>query len=100
MTEQTVSRQIYYRVFAALLALTLLTWGIYHIDLGGQLNLIVAITIAICKATLVVLFFMHVRYSDRLTWVFIGAGIFWLVLLITFTLSDYLTRSWLAVVGW
>jgi cytochrome c oxidase subunit 4 len=100
MTEQIVSRQIYYWVFGALLALTLLTWGIYHIDLGGQLNLIVAVTIAICKATLVVLFFMHVRYSDRLTWVFIGAGIFWLVLLITFTLSDYLTRSWLAVVGW
>jgi cytochrome c oxidase subunit 4 len=100
MTEQIVSRQMYYRVFAALLALTLLTWGIYHIDLGGQLNLVVAVVIAICKATLVVLFFMHVRYSGRLTWVFVGAGIFWLVLLIAFTMSDYLTRSWLTVVGW
>jgi cytochrome c oxidase subunit 4 len=93
MAEQAVSRQIYYRVFAALMALTLLTWGIAYIDLGARLNLIVALTIAICKALLVVLFFMHVRYSSRLTQVFAGAGVLWLIVLLVITLSDYLTRG-------
>ena len=87
-------------VFATLLALTLLTVGIAFLDLGGYLNTVVALTIAVCKALLVLLFFMHVRYSSRLTWVCVGAGVFWLVLLLSLTMSDYLTRSWLAVPGW
>ena len=93
MAEHIVSRQIYYRVFGALMVLTLLTWGIAYVDLGAHLNLIVAITIALCKALLVVLFFMHVRYSSRLTQVFVGAGVLWLIVLLVLTLSDYLTRG-------
>jgi cytochrome c oxidase subunit 4 len=55
----------------------------------------VALTIAVSKASLVALYFMHVRWSSRLTWVFVGAGVFWLLILIALTLSDVFTRQWL-----
>ena len=100
MAQPIVSRRLYYRVFATLLVLTLLTVGIAFIDLGGYLNTIVALTIAVGKALLVILFFMHVRDSSRLTWVCVGAGFFWLALLLSLTMSDYLTRSWVAATGW
>jgi len=83
-------------VFAALVILSLATTGVAFIDLG-ILNPIVALTIAVCKASLVVLYFMHVRYRARLTWVFIGAGVLWLAFLIAFTLSDVATRGWIPV---
>ena len=54
--------------------------------------------IAACKALLVILFFMHVRYSSRLTWVFVGAGFFWLMILLSLTLADVLSRRWLPTV--
>ena len=94
---QHIVRALYYRIFAALLMLTLLTVGVAYLDLG-VLNTVIALTIATGKALLVVLFFMHVRYSSRLTWVVVSASVFWLLLLLVFTLSDYLTRSTLA--GW
>lgn len=94
MTQHIVSRKIYVAVFAALVVLTLVTTGAALIDLG-ILNPVVALSIAVAKASLVVLYFMHVRYSPRLTWVFIGMGILWLTILIAFTLSDVLTRGWL-----
>src|SRR5215813_11719844 len=97
MTD-VVPRYIYYRVFAALLALTLLTWGLSRLHLGSPLGVMVALTIAIAKALLVVLFFMHVRYSSRLTWIFVGAGIAWLGHILILTMSDYLTRG--TVPGW
>jgi cytochrome c oxidase subunit 4 len=93
MEQHIVSRQLYYRVFVALLALTLITVGVAFIDLG-RLNAIIALTIAVGKALLVMLFFMHVRYSSRLVWVYVAAGFFWLALLLTFAVSDYLTRGW------
>jgi len=96
MTEHTVSPRIYYMVFGALVLLTLLTTGVAFVDLG-ILNPIVALTIAVCKASLVVLFFMHVWYRGRLTWVFLGAGVLWLTFLIAFTLSDVATRGWIPV---
>jgi cytochrome c oxidase subunit 4 len=99
MSQHIVSRQHYYRVFAALLGLTLLTVGIAFLDLG-PLNTIIALAIAIGKALLVILFFMHLRYSSHLTWIFAGAGALWLVHLLLFTLIDYLTRTWLVVTGW
>jgi cytochrome c oxidase subunit 4 len=71
----------------------LATAGVAFVDLGGGLNSIVALAIAVVKALLVMLFFMHVRYSSRLTWVFAGAGLFWLLILATFTVSDVLTRE-------
>jgi cytochrome c oxidase subunit 4 len=94
-----VLRRVYYRVYGALLALTLLTIGVAYLDLG-PLNIVLALGIAICKASLVMLFFMHLRYSSRLTWVIAGAGVLWLAYLLIFTLSDYFTRGWLPVSGW
>lgn len=93
-----VPRYIYYRVYAALLVLTCLTWGVSRLHLGSRLGVLVALTIAIGKALLVVLFFMHVRYSSWLTWVFVGAGMAWLGHILILTMSDYLTRA--TVPGW
>ncbi len=95
-SEPLVSIKVYAAVFAALIALTVTTTGVAFIDLGRDLNSIVAITIAVCKALLVILYFMHVRYSSRLTWVFMGAGFFWLMILLSLTMNDALTRTWLA----
>jgi cytochrome c oxidase subunit 4 len=81
-------------VFIALLALTALTTGVAFINLGGVGNVAVALAIAITKAVLVALYFMHLRYSTRLTVVFAGAGIFWLGILVALTLSDYISRGW------
>jgi len=97
--EPHISLRVYAAVFAALIALTILTTGVAFIDLGGDLNTIAAVAVAVCKALLVILYFMHVRYSDRLTWVFVGAGFFWLMILITLTMSDALTRNWLVIPG-
>ena len=58
------------------------------------LNIVVALTIAVFKATLVVLFFMHVKYSTRLTWAVVLGSVFWLGILLVLTFSDYLTRAW------
>jgi cytochrome c oxidase subunit IV len=77
----------------ALLLPTLATAGAAFIDPGGELNSLVALTIAFVKALLVLLFFMHLRYSSRLTRVFAGAGWFWLLIMVTLTLSDVLTRE-------
>jgi cytochrome c oxidase subunit 4 len=92
-TQHIVSVKLYAAIFGALLVLTLATAGVAFVDLGGGLNSIVALAIAVVKALLVMLFFMHVRYSSRLTWVFAGAGLFWLLILATFTVSDVLTRE-------
>ena len=83
----------YLVVFLILLSLTALTTAVAFVDLGRGLNNLAALTIAILKAMLVVLYFMHVRYSDRFTWVIAAASIFWLMLLIGGTLDDLLTRS-------
>ena len=89
---------VYLAVFAALMLLTAATTAAAFQDLG-PLNNIVALGIAMLKAALVVLFFMHVRYGSRLTPLVIAAGLFWLVLLIALSLTDYLTRGWLGVPG-
>jgi cytochrome c oxidase subunit 4 len=88
----------YLAVWLALIAGTVLTVITGRMDLGAG-NIFVAITIASVKATLVVLFFMHVRYGTRLTPLVIAAGLFWLVILIALSLTDYLTRGWLGVPG-
>lgn len=72
----------------------LTVWAGLH-DFPGQLNVIIALTMAVIKATLVVLYFMHVRYSSRLIWVVFTSALFWLAILFALTLSDYWTRSWL-----
>jgi cytochrome c oxidase subunit 4 len=97
-SDHVVSIKLYSAIFGALLVMTLATAGAAFIDLGGNLNTVVAMLIAACKALLVILFFMHVRYSSRLTWVFVGAGFFWLMILLSLTLADELSRRWLPTV--
>jgi cytochrome c oxidase subunit 4 len=92
-TGYVVPTRVYYLIFAALMVGTAITVGVAFVDLG-PLNAIVALTIAVLKATLVVLFFMHVRYSTRLTWAVVMGSVFWLGILLALTFSDYLTRSW------
>jgi cytochrome c oxidase subunit IV len=93
MSQHIVPPRVYYTVFAVLMLGTAITVGVSFVDLGG-FNAIVALTIAVLKATLVVLFFMHVKYSTRLTWVVVTGSVFWLAILLSLTFSDYLTRSW------
>jgi cytochrome c oxidase subunit IV len=83
---------LYVIIFALLAFFTCATWAIAFADLG-ILNPIVALAIACTKATLVILFFMHVRYSDKLTMITVAAGFFWLMIMITLSLSDYLSRT-------
>jgi cytochrome c oxidase subunit 4 len=83
----------YVLVFIGLLVLTATTTAVAFIDLGADWNTALAIGIAVIKALLVILFFMHVLYSRPLTWVFVGAGFFWLVILFVLTLADYATRD-------
>jgi cytochrome c oxidase subunit 4 len=84
---------MYYAVFAALMVGTALTVGVAFIDLGAMNNVLM-LGIAITKATLVVLYFMHVRWSTRLTWVVAASGFFWLLILFGLTMTDYLSRGW------
>ena len=93
MNGHIVPLRVYYLIFAALMVGTYLTVQAAFVDLGA-LNTIVALAIACAKAVLVVLFFMHVRYSTRLTWVVVVGSVFWLGILLTLTMGDYLTRSW------
>ena len=96
MGQHLISRRTYYLIFVTLLLLTLVTVDVAFFN-AGWLNFPLAMTIATCKALLVILYFMHVRYSSRLTWVVLGAGFFWLLILMALTLSDYLTRGWLTI---
>jgi cytochrome c oxidase subunit 4 len=98
MAEHVVPRSVYYAVFAALMVLTGLTVWVAYLDLGF-LNVAVALGIAVTKAALVVLYFMHVRYGTRLTWVVVSSGFFWLGILIVLGLSDYLSRGWIPQPG-
>ena len=94
MSEHIVSRNVYFAIFGALMVGTAATVGAAFVDLGGGWNTVLALTIAVIKATLVVLYFMHVRYSSRLTWVIVGSGLFWLGIMFALTLSDYWSRGW------
>ena len=84
---------VYLAVFAALMVLTILTVFVSTLDLG-LLNTPIALAIAVTKATLVILFFMHVIHSTRLTWVVILASLLWLAVMFVLTFADYLTRGW------
>jgi len=94
VSEHVVPVKVYVAVFVTLLVMTAATTVISGIDLGPW-NTVVALGIAVFKASLVVLFFMHARYSPRLTHMVILAGLFWLALLLLITFSDFASRGWL-----
>jgi cytochrome c oxidase subunit 4 len=90
MSDHGPSLKTYVAVFAALLVLTLVTYSAAYMNFGSHtLNVVVALGIAVTKATLVVLFFMHVKYSPTLTKLLVAASFIWLALLILGTLHDY-----------
>ena len=102
MSGHVVPRRIYYGIFAALMVLTYLTYWVAFQDvdtrIGGvhiALNPVIALAIATTKALLVILFFMHVRYSSKLTKVTVAAGFFWLGILLIMTMGDYISREWI-----
>lgn len=99
MTTHITPVRTYVLVFLALIALTISTILISRIELG-EYNFIVALTIAVIKASLVVWFFMHVNHSSSLTRLFVFAGLFWMAILLVFVLSDYLSRGWLPGSRW
>jgi cytochrome c oxidase subunit IV len=93
MSEHIVPRTTYFAVFAALLVGTAITVVAANIDFG-RMNDVIAMTIAVTKMMLVLLFFMHVRYSSRLIWVIVASMFFWLIILLALTLTDYASRDW------
>jgi len=105
MSEHVVPVRTYLLVFAALFILTITTYYAATIDMETALhthfplNSLVALAIAVTKAVLVILFFMHVKYSTRLTRVVVIAGFFWLGIMLSITMSDYFFRSFSDLTG-
>ena len=93
MAAHILPKRVYYTIFGILMFCTYLTVQIAFFDLG-PLNTIAALGIACFKAAIVILFFMHVKYSSRLTWAVVLGSIFWFAILLALTMSDYLTRVW------
>jgi cytochrome c oxidase subunit 4 len=96
--EHIVPVRVYVLVFLTLIVMTWVTAFVSTIDLG-RLNVFVALSIAIFKASLVILFFMHVKYGTRLTKMIVLAGLYWLILLLFIAMVDLWTRGWMGVPG-
>jgi cytochrome c oxidase subunit 4 len=96
MPGHIVPKKLYILVFAALIVFTALTTGVAFVNLG-KWNTIVALAIAVAKASLVILFFMHLRWSSGLTRMVLLAAFVWFAILVTLTLSDEFTRQWTPV---
>ncbi len=100
MSEQhhhIVSPKTYFINLIVLMILMLLTIAAGRLEVfhfNPAINLIIALTIAFAKMMCIILIFMHVRWSSKLTWVFAGAGFFWFLIMIVITFTDYLTRGW------
>jgi cytochrome c oxidase subunit IV len=92
VAEHIASRKMYVLIFTLLILLTALTTAAAFVDLG-PFNTVVALVIAMVKATLVALFFMHLKWSSHLSRLAAIAALFWLAILIALSLSDYLTRN-------
>ena len=95
MAEPRASIRTYLVVYVLLMLLMALTTGLAFVDLTPWSSL-VAMVIAGAKAAFVILYFMHLRYSSRMSWVFAGLGIYFVGILILLTMNDVRTRSWLS----
>ena len=93
MSNHVLPIKTYVAVFIALMVLLAATVAINRVPLG-ELNIVAALSIAVVKTFLVVLFFMHVRYSHRLIWIFVGVGFYWLTILLALSMTDFLSRTW------
>ena len=96
MHDSTALPVTYFIVYIALVALTLLTCGISFLQEAPAWHTVVGLAIATIKSALVALFFMHLLYSGRVTWLVVLAALLWLALLLGLTLADFLTRHWLS----
>ena len=92
MSGHVSPKSVYYTIFGALMVFTIVTVEVAKYNLG-RLNFPVAIGIAITKATLVILFFMHAKYSSKLTKLFVGTAFFFLFILLTLTMTDFMSRG-------
>jgi cytochrome c oxidase subunit 4 len=99
MHEHVTPIKTYVAIWATLIVLTVTTALVSEIELGPW-NIVVALVIAVTKATLVIMFFMHLKWSSPLTKLFLVAGLGWLVILFALTLSDYMSRGWLPPAKW
>ncbi len=93
MPTEIVQPRVYVKTFASLMVLLALTVGANFLDLG-PFGVVVSLGIALAKAVLIVLFFMEVRYSHPLVWLFATAGLAWLLILLVISMLDYTTRTW------
>lgn len=90
---------LYVKVIVILMVLLIITLGAAAVDFSqygpalAPLNIVIAMTIAIIKAVIIILYFMHVRFSSKLVWVFAGAAFYWVIILFVLTLTDYMSRS-------
>src|SRR5262245_34036880 len=94
MAGHVSPKSTYYTIFGALMVCTAMTVGAAFIDFPANLNFPVALTIAIFKATLVILFFMHVKYGSHLTKLIVGVAVFFLMIMLTLSMTDYLSGGW------
>jgi cytochrome c oxidase subunit 4 len=93
VVERTISPATYVLVCAVLVLLTFLTVGVSFLHVSGVWHIVIGLIIALCKASLVILFFMHLLISSRLTWIVVAVVCFWVGILFVLTLSDYFTRG-------
>ncbi len=98
MADHAHSARLYLVIFGLLLVLTAITVAVAQVDLGAA-NTVLAVVVASIKAVLVLLYFMHLRDSEYLTWVFAGSAIVMLAILFVLTFGDYGTRAWLQIYG-
>ena len=93
MSVHVVPLRVYFVIFASLMVLTAVTVAVAYLDLG-PLNTVAALAIAVTKAALVILYFMHVRYSPSLTKLVVAGSFLWLFIMLSITMSDYISRGW------
>ncbi len=94
MAQPVVTKRTYFFTFFGLIGLTALTTLLGFVDMGATLNTVVALFIAAVKASLIAAFFMHALYETKLVRVVMAGGVIWFLILITITLSDYISRNW------
>jgi cytochrome c oxidase subunit 4 len=93
MAERVLAPRTYIMVYAALVGFTMLTIGCSFLPLHLLYHDVIGLAIGVCKATLVVLIFMHLLFSPRVTWIVVAVAVFWLGILLVLTLTDYFSRG-------
>lgn len=96
--HHVIDVKTYVTIYLALMVLLAATVGVHFMDLGA-VALPIAMAIAMIKAVMIVLFFMHVYYSAPLTWIVASGSLLWLGLFLAFLVADYAGRGWLDILG-